>query len=168
MNKVVDYDLSRKKDIVYEDLDFTEKRNNLKDNYNKDYARMLSSFAYSKMLSQLMGRAYREGVTLHKVDPAYTSLIGKIKYQVKYGISGHQAASYVIARKIYKLKENIKNKLTVHHKGKAYMLQVPARIREANGEIIHKDLLDWFNSECKATSCWVQIIKGVPLIEPSG
>jgi IS605 OrfB family transposase len=168
MNKVVEYALSKKKDLVYEDLDFTEKRNNLKDNYNKNYARMLSSFAYSKMLSQLMGRAYREGVTLHGVNPAYTSLIGKIKYQVKYGVSSHQAASYVIARKIYKLKENIKNKLTVHHKGKAYMLRVPVRIREASGEIIHKELLGWFNSECKATSRWVQIIKGVPLIEPSG
>lgn len=168
MNKVVEYALSRKKDLVYEDLDFTKKRSELKDSYDKDYARMLSSFAYSKMLSQLMGRAYRKGVVLHTVNPAYTSLIGKIKYANKYGISSHQAASYVIARKHYNLKENIKNKITVHYKGKAYMLKVPARIRDAEGEITNNKLFGWFGSECKATSRWVQVIKGVPLIEPSG
>ena len=44
-------------------------------------------------------RAVREGVPLVKVKPPFTSLIGILKYQQQYGISHHESASYVIARR---------------------------------------------------------------------
>jgi hypothetical protein len=41
----------------------------------------------------------REGVPLIKVKPAFTSIIGILKYQAHYGISNHEAAGYCIARR---------------------------------------------------------------------
>ena len=49
--------------------------------------------------------AIREGVETIKVNPAYTSIIGKYKYQKQFGLTVHQAAAMVIARRGYKFKE---------------------------------------------------------------
>ena len=42
-----------------------------------------------------------------EVNPAYTSQIGKMKYMKRLGISIHQAASYVIARRAMGFKEKL-------------------------------------------------------------
>jgi len=38
-------------------------------------------------------------VPIVKVKPAFTSIIGILKYQHMYGISSHESAGYVIARR---------------------------------------------------------------------
>lgn len=57
------------------------------------------TFVWSKFLEYTERRALREGVPLIKVKPAFTSVIGILKYQHQYGLSNHQAAAYVIARR---------------------------------------------------------------------
>lgn len=53
------------------------------------------------------------------VNPAYTSQIGKIKYMLRYGLSVHESASYVIGRRglsiIDKLQKQYYNELPVEH-----------------------------------------------------
>jgi IS605 OrfB family transposase len=93
------------KPIVIEDLDFSQKKSVLKDNCSNRYKRMLNSFVYSKFRSLLIGRAYRYGVKVYKINPAYTSVIGRIKFAHRYGLTVHHAAALVIARRICRFSE---------------------------------------------------------------
>ncbi|MCQ6282393.1 hypothetical protein [Bacillus sp. EB600] len=47
------------------------------------------------------------GVAVFEVNPAYTSQIGKMKYMKRFGISIHEAASFVIARRAMGFKEKL-------------------------------------------------------------
>ncbi len=60
---------------------------------------MLSSFAYSKIIELIKSRSYDKGIEVIEINPAYTSKIGKFKYQNKYKLTTHQAAALVIARR---------------------------------------------------------------------
>ena len=57
------------------------------------------------MTSLIEGRAAREGIGVVKVNPAYTSLIGKVKHMRRMGRDVHNAAAYVIGRRAMGLKE---------------------------------------------------------------
>lgn len=52
-------------------------------------------------------RANKEGVGLIRKNPAYTSVIGKMKYMRTFGIPIHSAAAYVIGRRGMGLKEKV-------------------------------------------------------------
>jgi hypothetical protein len=60
---------------------------------------MTHEFIWSKFLKAVDRCAVREGVPVIKVKPAFTSIIGILKYQHMYGISNHESAAYVIARR---------------------------------------------------------------------
>ena len=106
---IVHYALSRGKSIVIEDLDFTKKKKALKDNYNKNYARMLSAFAYGKIREYFIGQCWKLGVNLLTVNPAYTSFLGNLKYRTKITTKNneHMPAAYVIARRGQGFRERI-------------------------------------------------------------
>lgn len=106
VKELVGYAQSKKKPIIIEKLDFTAKKNALK-NSNPKYARMLSSFAYTKTLEAIKARSYRFGVQIFEVNPAYTSLLGKIKFAKRYGLSVHHAAAFCIARRIAGFSETL-------------------------------------------------------------
>lgn len=74
---------------------------------NKKANLMMTMFAYKKMISAIQSRAEKKGVAVFKVNPAYTSQMGKIKYMKRFGISIHEAASYVIARRAMGFKEKL-------------------------------------------------------------
>jgi hypothetical protein len=60
---------------------------------------MLSSFAYSAFDAALASACLRRGVGHRRVNPAYTSIIGRVKFARRYGLSVHEAASVTIARR---------------------------------------------------------------------
>ena len=60
---------------------------------------MLSGFAYSTFLTMLDRKAFKAGVKVVPVNPAYTSVIGRNNYLFRYGITAHEAAALVIARR---------------------------------------------------------------------
>jgi IS605 OrfB family transposase len=99
VKKITDYANAKNKPIVIEKLNFSQKKKDLKDSYNKKYKVMLSSFAYSKIIELIKNRAFDKGIEIIEVNPAYTSKIGKFKYQNKYKLTTHQAAAFVIARR---------------------------------------------------------------------
>ena len=94
------------KPIVIEKLNTTNSK--LSNSYgNKKANFKLSMFAYNKMNSAIKSRAEKKGIAVFEVNPAYTSQIGKMKYMKRFGISIHEAASFVIARRAMGFKEKI-------------------------------------------------------------
>lgn len=104
--EIVQQAKATKKPIVIEDLDFRKKKLSLKDDRNKKFARLLSSFAYGLFFTCLIARAFKEGVKIHRVNPAFTSTIGRVNYAKRYGLSTHLAAALCIARRYQKFSES--------------------------------------------------------------
>lgn len=92
------------KPVVVERLDFSRKKAALED-VNRRRARMLSSLVYNKILSGLRAACFRAGVEVITVNPAYTSVIGAVNHARQKGISVHQGAAYVLARRGLRLSE---------------------------------------------------------------
>ena len=96
----------RNKSLVIENLDFQKKRAQLKEKGTR-YARMLSSFAYSSILTHLKSRGASKGVQVHTINPAFTSLIGRVKFAKRHGISIHMAAAFCIGRRFLGFSERM-------------------------------------------------------------
>ena len=103
---VVQYACEVGKPIVIEKLDFRQKKAALEGESRK-YSRMLSSFAYGKIKAYFLSRGYRQGVEVHQVNPAYSSVIGRVKFMERYGLTVHQAAGLVLARRLLGCSERI-------------------------------------------------------------
>ena len=86
------------KPIVLEQLDFAKKKAELEATH-KPLARMLSSFACKKVISSIKAAAFRRGVQVIEVNPAYTSVIGAVNHAQRNGISVHMGAAVAIARR---------------------------------------------------------------------
>ena len=95
---VVQYARQVGKPIVIERLDFRQKKAVL-EGQSRKYSRMLSSFSYGKIKAYFVSRGYRQGVEVHQVNPAYSSVIVRVKFMERYGLSVHQAAALVLARR---------------------------------------------------------------------
>jgi len=92
--------------IASELLDFQEKKQSLKDKSPR-FARMLSSFVYSAFDAALASACARNNIYHRRVNPAYTSIIGRTKFASRYGLSVHASAAIAIARRAMKLSERI-------------------------------------------------------------
>jgi IS605 OrfB family transposase len=78
---------------------------------DKRFNRLTHSFAKSKLQKALISRGLKFGFQIKKVNPAYTSVIGRFKYSKRYGLSVHEAASFVIGRRGLDFKEKIPKEL---------------------------------------------------------
>jgi IS605 OrfB family transposase len=87
--------------LVIEDLDIRRNGGSAR------YQRRTVPFAYRQLTQALVRRALRAGMVVKRVNPAYTSWIGRLKYVGQYGVSVHLAAAYVIARRGLGLEERI-------------------------------------------------------------
>ena len=103
---VVEYAREAGKPIVIERLDFRHKKAAL-DGESRRYSRMLSSFSYGRIKAYFLSRGCRQGVEIHQVNPAYSSVIGRVKFMERYGLSVHQAAALVLARRLLGCSERI-------------------------------------------------------------
>ena len=103
---VVAYAREAGKPIVIEKLDFRQKKASLEGESHR-YSRMLSSFSYGKIKAYFMSHGYRQGVEVHQVNPAFSSVIGRVKFMERYGLSVHQAAALVLARRSLGCSERI-------------------------------------------------------------
>ena len=103
---VVAYAREAGKPIVIEKLDFRQKKGAL-EGQSRRYSRMLSSFSYGRIKACFLSRGYRQGVEIHQVNPAFSSVIGRVKFMERYGLSVHQAAALVLARRLLGCSERI-------------------------------------------------------------
>lgn len=103
VNQVLDYCVRAAKPLIIEELNFENKKKEFQQ-YNRDkrYHKMLSEFSYRKIIEKLYSRSYKAGIGINEVNPAYTSIIGKLKYASSKGITVHKAASYVIGYDVNK------------------------------------------------------------------
>jgi IS605 OrfB family transposase len=95
------------KPISIEYLDFAKKKAQL------SYAspgrqRMLSAFAYTRFAQTVGARAHDAGIEVVEVRAAYSSKIGAQKYARRYGLSGHRAAAFVLARRGQRFPDRLK------------------------------------------------------------
>ena len=103
---VVEYAREVGKPIVIEKLDFRRKKATLEGESHR-YSRMLSSFSYGKVKAYFISRGYRQGVEVNQVNPAFSSVIGRVKFMERYGLSVHQAVALVLARRMLGCSERI-------------------------------------------------------------
>ena len=103
---VIEHSREVGKPIVIERLDFRQKKAVL-EGENRRYSWMLSSFSYGKIKAYFLSRGYQEGVEVHPVNPAFSSVIGRVKFMERYGLSVHQAAALVLARRLLGCSERI-------------------------------------------------------------
>ena len=96
--------------VVCEKLDFHILKARLKE-AKTELARMLSGWAYSEFFQQLSSILANRGIELKTVNPAFTSLIGLVKYLRQYGISSGVAAAIVTARRGMRLSERLPKSL---------------------------------------------------------
>ena len=94
------------KPLVIENLDFSKKRDELEGEH-PGRSRMLSSFAHGKIRTHFLSRGYREGVEVVEVNPAFSSLMGRVLFMERYGLSVDQAAALVLARRLLNCSEGI-------------------------------------------------------------
>lgn len=93
------YDISI---IVAEELFFRQTHDT-----NKKFNRITHNFSKKKFLQSIATHASKANYRLVSVNPAYTSIIGRLKYKDTYGVNSHQAAALVIARRGMGFSENI-------------------------------------------------------------
>lgn len=108
--QLTDLALKKGKDIIIEDLNFVKRKSQIikaTSNYGKKYNRMLSSLSYRKFIKLCENICFRKRVYLKKVNPAWTSWIGKYKFQPNMKLNIHQSASFVIARRGMNIKDNV-------------------------------------------------------------
>ncbi len=128
---IIQWAKDTKKPIILEKLDFQKKKRALKEQSNKKYSRMLSSLAYNKIIEFIHSKAYRLGISTFEVNPAYTSIIGLVKFAKRYGLSRHHAAALCIARRYFRFSEKPpkSSAITVDDKQGQLTLPLPVRNR---------------------------------------
>jgi IS605 OrfB family transposase len=95
------------KPLIIEDLDFQKKKASLREKHTKSHSRMLSSFCYQSIITHLKSNGSKKGVLVEQVNPAYTSIIGRVKFAKRYGITIHQAAALTIGRRFLEYSEKV-------------------------------------------------------------
>ena len=117
------------------------------------YSRMLSSFAYGKVKAYFISRGYRKGVEVHQVNPAFSSVIGRVKFMERYGLSVHQAAALVLARRLLGCSERIpRRRVCPVGSGAHVAFAVPCKeAREARVDVLGCGLGAAETGACSAT-----------------
>ncbi|MFK4997894.1 IS200/IS605 family accessory protein TnpB-related protein [Bacillus sp. N9] len=128
--EVIDYLLSWNVGaFVLEDLNIKQTHDT-----NKKINRRTSNFAYRKLHDSLLSRGLKMGFKIKLVNPAYTSVIGRFKYSKMYGLSVHEAASFVIGRRGLGLEEKIPKELIkiLKEKVKPYLIALLGSMEESD------------------------------------
>jgi IS605 OrfB family transposase len=103
---VVNKAILSNKGIALEDLKFSEGKNRY-----KKFNRMKHNFIYRQLLLAVERRAIKDGVEVRKVNPAFTSIAGILKYQEQYSLNRHTAAAFIIGRRGLGIVEKIRVRL---------------------------------------------------------
>lgn len=96
VKEVFDWCTEKNKRLVVEDIDLTIKLASRKYGSRTGNHHM-TLFAYRRILLSIENQSLKRQIAFRKINPAYTSQMGKFLFMRKYGISVHAAASYTIA-----------------------------------------------------------------------
>lgn len=133
--KAVDIAKQAGKPLVLEQLNFKNGKKSRKFN------RMAHNFVYRRLIEAIKSRAAKQGVEVLEVPAAYTSIVGKLKYQDMYSLSVHNAAAFVIGRLGFL---NKADKVVVDVSDRKGLSKLEARDRTVS---LKKKSLLWFKSK---------------------
>ena len=168
LEQVFQYAASVKKPIAMEDIDKLDKCLLYG---NKKANRKVSEFAYAKMtqLAEYKGKKYK--LEVRKVNPAYTSQIGKLKFMRQLGLSIHEAAAYAIGRRAMDIEDQVPNSLVhlIPEKTRkkhywshwAYLYRATKNIPT---NTFYRKVDAW---QCKTTAAWKKALKEDPKAKKS-
>ena len=133
--------------IAIESLDFSKKKASMSE-ASKTYNSMLSNLSTSMFKEALISRCNRYGIGLHKVNPAFTSVIGMIKFMPRYGLNSASAAAMTIARRAMNMSERAPHCLVrledrARHSWSTW-LRVSRYLK--SNKIKRSALFDWMNT----------------------
>ncbi len=105
-HEVVRIALEKRKGIVLEDIKIKDK------GFRGDYSgrksrRIRHNFPYRKLKERIVHLARRYGIAVKEVNPAYTSVIGMLKYAPQLSLTKDIASAWVIARRGLGLSEGV-------------------------------------------------------------
>ena len=141
---LMDFAAQQGKAVVIETLDFQQKKRQYQKQDHPRYARMLNAFAYGKIKELIDTQSIKRGIRLYTVNPAYTSLLGRMKYRERHGFSNHHAAALVIGRRHYGFQEKPPKQLVgINAKGTVNTEVPPARM-EHRGFQYYSKLQRWY------------------------
>jgi IS605 OrfB family transposase len=153
--QIVDQAKAEQKPIVIESLDFARKKSALQkgEQGQSRYNAMLSSLSYRMFRQSLSMQCLKQGVTLVQVNPAYTSLLGKLKYSREADFNTHQAAAWVIGRRGMGLKERVPHSSPCRVRQRVLTYRAPEDARQGEQHLnkLAKHYAVW------AKQAWIQV-----------
>jgi IS605 OrfB family transposase len=90
----------------------------------------LQKWVYRALLQKIEIVAERNGIQVIKVNPAYSSIIGKLKYAPLYNIDKDTAGAYVIARRGLGFKERLPKNYRKLLEDKEFLYYSVARVED--------------------------------------
>ena len=111
--RLVDLANATGKPLAIESLDFRRKKAGLQKGQDKGQNRMLSALSYAAFRMALTMQCLKQQVALVQVNPAYTSVLGRLKYARETDFNTHQAAAWVVARRGMGLRDKPPSRCTV-------------------------------------------------------
>ncbi len=105
-HQIIRIALEKRKGIVLENLKIKDK------GFRGDYTGRMSrrirhNFSYRKLKERIVHLARRYGIAVKEVNPAYTSVIGMLKYAPQLNLTKDVASAWVIARRGLVLSEGV-------------------------------------------------------------
>jgi IS605 OrfB family transposase len=107
----------------------------------------LQKWSYKRLLEKIEILARRNGIEVRKVNPAYTSVIGKLKYSPQFNIDKDVAGAYVIGRRGLGFRERLPKNYKKLLEDEEFWLYSIARISDEIGKV--KELVKRENNEYK-------------------
>jgi len=135
-HQVVEFAKREKKAIVIENLEKLPKGKR-GDGLPKLRQR-LQKWVYKALLQKIEIVARRNGIQVIKVNPAHTSIIGKLKYAPLYNIDKDTAGAYVIARRGLGFKERLPKNYKELLKDAEFLCYTIAKIEEEIAKLKHE------------------------------
>jgi len=100
--------------------------------------KILQFFSYRRILKKIESLANQEGIEIVKVNPAFTSVIGMMKYCPQYFIDKDVAGAYVIGRKALGFQEKVPENYKKLLKSQIYIQYALWRLGKMEEELKNK------------------------------
>jgi len=132
-HKIVDIAIQRNKAIAIENL--KKLKRGMRGDGKAELRRRLHNWNAKKFLQKLKRVAMLKGVEVIEINPAYTSIIGMLKYAPQLNIDKDIAGAYVIGRRALGFKEDMPENYERLLKDKAYLEFALKRYEEREKEL---------------------------------
>lgn len=132
-HQIVSLALEKDRAIAMEDLEKLPKGRR-GDGFPK-LRQKLQRWAYRSILEKIEVLAKRYGIEMIKVSPAYTSVIGKLKYAPQYLVDKDIAGALVIGRRALGFEEKLPKNYGLLLKDEEYLLYALAQLEEKVKEL---------------------------------